>query len=475
MRGSADPVAYVPEAQRADLARRPEATIGFASRAPLAPHRAQPNAGRSATVVASPPSPAKMAPAITPAGRASTPRRVPSASIFGVPPEEQAPAATRLASLPPDGLAPDALAVVSGTIRGVGNAPLSGAIVCLDHADHSPPFCVANDDTAADGTYAMSADPGDYLLRVYDPSNVHVPGYWTPGGMTIYEAQATTISVGASNLPGKDITLIAWPRVRGTMTDTDGQPIEGLVIDASNNVELQTAADGTYAIRVFPNTSITVMVNATFIYRRGWYSSGGFVTDETAKTPIAVTTSDVTGISLTVPKWPTISGTLLDADGLPANASLTFTTAWAGTQGATTRDGDTGAYRYYVPFGGSVTVQAGGNGDFIYQQQIVVVDDDAVLDIVVHRYPVVSGTVTDSDDQPIQGIKVQLQQQFGQDETHTTTGADGSFSLPWYFGSPFYIGYQDANGVYLNGYLGVDGFTIGSVAAESPGRDAGTR
>jgi hypothetical protein len=343
--------------------------------------------------------------------------------------------------------------VVSGTISGPGPTPLAGANVCLDRSDGLQ-NCVAFDQTAADGTYTIDAPAGSYHLRSWHPGNLHVPGYWSPTGYTSLEAQAGVITVSTSDIAGRDVTLPLFPFVRGTMTGSDGAPIEGLYLEGGLDAAT-TAADGTYAMRVWPGTSVKLMVNATLVHRRGWYSTGGFVTQEVDASSISVGTSDVTGVDLVVPTWARITGRVTDVHGDPVgNLTIRFTKQFEQRLAGTN---DNGEYVFYAYFGGMWTGEIGG-GDWIHQSHPVNGDADAVLDFEAHRYPVVSGTVVGPDMEPVPGIEIRLSGDG--DQLTRTTGSDGTFSFTWLWpGATATVFFRDRDQGYVNGWLGDDGYT----------------
>jgi len=449
-----DPVTFVPEAGRDEVRLRPEATIGFGSRDLLAPRRIQPGTDLPDGFGAETLDPA---PAATPQTGTEDPQPAPEPvpatpiDATGAPPDAQPQ--TDSGSIEP--LAEGA-PQITGIVRDPGGEPLEGMLVCLDALDGSP-TCVAMATSGADGTYAVEAPVGSWHLRAADPGGVFVPGYWSGTGWTRFRSDAQAVTIDTSDVTGVDFTLPFFPFVRGTLTNGSGEPLAGLTVMSSFYVSTTTAADGSYAIRIWPETQTTINVYATMVYRPGWYSDNGFVTEQALATTLDIGYADVTGIDLVVPAWPRIAGRVTDVDG-DAVASLPVEFVGGSTRISTKTAAD-GTYGIHARFDLNWTVQFGQGGEWRIQSIPVATDDDVVLDVVMHRYPVISGRIVNPSGGPAAGVTVDVLGPDWNFRRSATTDEDGAFAIAWWYGSPIRVSFQDPSGTYVNGVLGSNGYS----------------
>jgi hypothetical protein len=458
-----DPVTFVPEADRAEILRRPEAMIGFASRDLLRPRReilkpairdasGQPArsrstdapSSRSATTVAPPPP-------ILPTPDAD--------HDSGSPAQEMTVAGPRS-----DGLQVQAegAPTVSGVIRGPTGAPLAGARVCLDEPDGQP-LCVFWDDTDATGAYAIQAGSGSYHLRAYDLpyGQTYVPGYWSLGGFALLQVDAGVVTIADGDISGLDIALPDYPRIRGTLTSAGGEPIAGLGVSAGSESAV-TGPDGAFAVKVGPGTSNTLWVGWDEVYRGGWYAPSGVVQDEALAVRIDVGSTDVTGIAMVVPTWPRVSGRVTNAAGDAFAGVRVSLNGFPPESVLTDADG-----RYDMPFMGGPEqryLDFTANGA-INQSHLVSTTMDLTLDIVLHQRPVVQGVITDVDGDPIGGIEVKVEGNALNQNWSSSALSDEAGAFRIEVGFPLPLGitvrYTDLTyATWVPGVLGMDGWTM---------------
>jgi hypothetical protein len=353
---------------------------------------------------------------------------------------------------------------VKGVIRGTGNVPLAGVFVCLEPSPGSS-SCAGSATTVTDGSYAIDAPAGSYIVFANDPSGTYVPGFWRAAGFTVFQAQADIITVTTIDVTGIDITEPLFPFVRGTFTNASGDPVEGVEIGGAVNAYTHTHADGTFAIKIWPNSSTTLQIFPTNVYRYGWYAASGFVTDQSLATTISVGDNDVLGINLVIPTWPRITGHVTDISGDPvASLAVTFyTTPTAYESYATTTDSN-GEYVAYARNGGNWSGDFGDPLTWAHQAVIVNADSDVVRDVVLHRLPVVSGQIVDSHGSPVVGFAVSVAG--GQSDVKSvSTDGSGHFSITWqYMTTPsVLVSFTDPGGTYVNGSFGPTGFVANAL------------
>ncbi|MFT4187362.1 MAG: carboxypeptidase regulatory-like domain-containing protein [Aeromicrobium sp.] len=146
---------------------------------------------------------------------------------------------------------------VSGVVRGEGNAPVADihvqAYELVDHPEEgwSDWEYAESTESAADGSYELSLDPGTYRLAFSD----HSPGDGGPRGHTPYvgdddpwEGDLLEVEVGSTVVTGQDRQLVRSAAVTGVVTDPSGDPLEGAEVYAWGGGWATTEADGSYVI-----------------------------------------------------------------------------------------------------------------------------------------------------------------------------------------------------------------------------------
>jgi hypothetical protein len=145
--------------------------------------------------------------------------------------------------------------------------------------------------------------------------------------------------------------------IKGTVTGTGGTPLAGIQVDAGSSDYYggaQTASDGTYSILVPAGTyTVSFWDCSGGTYLHGYYGSGGFTLGSGA-TPVAVSTSDVSGIDVQMQTGHYIKGTVTGTGGTPL-ASIYVGAGSSGYSGTTWTASD-GTYSVAVA-PGTYTVQ----------------------------------------------------------------------------------------------------------------------
>lgn len=434
---------FAPGARPNDINKHMEATIGFGTRG----------------LPGEPASPASKPPAHVP----DAPR------IDRAPHVDPTPPAPVQASSPP-GSAPQGIGdgtpllaapgspQVTGTLKKPNGDPLVGSHLCLaDTTIYTN--CLYYATTTAGGAFAIPAADGSYLLRGWDDSGIYLPVFWSSAGSKLYKEDAEVITLAGSDRTGIVFTLPVYPLVKGKVTDGVGAALEGMYITSSGypTDNVVTDASGNYAVKVWPGVSTTIMLNSNLKYRFAWYSTGGTVLDQTLASSIPVNWTDVTGINLTPTPWPKVTGRLTDKNG--AGIPFLQVVASRTNQQITTSTDANGYYSLYLYQAGSGwSVGAGGVDPWIGNSANVAADVDATVNLTMHRYPHVAGTIVNSNGDPIAGVTVAALEQYGRTGV---TDADGKVNYVFYEYQTYKasVRYSDPTQTYVSGWLGPSGFT----------------
>lgn len=206
---------------------------------------------------------------------------------------------------------------ITGTITNAGGIPLEGIGVHAMDASEECCIWVTGTSTAADGTYALTVPNGSYRLFFYS-SGLEI-SKWSGNAPTFEEA--TDIVVPGSPLSGNDAQLAAGQAISGRVTDTDGDPIEGVYVHAFETGVCcswvdgaQTDANGEYSISVADGQYVLMFWPALSSEVAEWWDGA---TEFESATPITVAGSGVSGKDAVLAGGNRISGTVTGANGAP--------------------------------------------------------------------------------------------------------------------------------------------------------------
>ena len=239
---------------------------------------------------------------------------------------------------------------------------------------------VASELTGSDGTVTISGlAPGSYVACVF--------GRYAAGGTSTTRYQDTctgstySLVVTAGGTLSTSIRLLPGAAVSGTVTDSSGHPLAGVVIypstgdaaDVGNPADLPvTGADGTYRLEGLPGGTATVCFDASQALGSSTTGYASLCWNQTLRlpTPITVTNGVVTtGINAKLPNGSVVQGTVTDSGGQPLEGVHVMVSGNAPTQGETDTGAD-GTYRvaslsagnYTVCFYGELAVGAPATG-----------------------------------------------------------------------------------------------------------------
>ena len=125
---------------------------------------------------------------------------------------------------------------ISGTVTGPDGNPVAGILVSAIG------LAFRNAVTSADGSYQINGlVAGSYTVQFDDFEGRYLSEYHDD---TYFEGSATLVVVGESEaVVGIDAQLSAGGSISGTLTDTDGNPVEGITVSVSGPSSRQRADD----------------------------------------------------------------------------------------------------------------------------------------------------------------------------------------------------------------------------------------
>jgi 5-hydroxyisourate hydrolase-like protein (transthyretin family) len=200
--------------------------------------------------------------------------------------------------------------------------------------------------TDSSGNYTLYVDPGTYLISAGGYLG-HPWAYYSTGGGSDEESDATAVTIAASDLSGYDITFPATPAtIIGTVT-ADGVPADSASVtvyaqdgtDWSYYNSVDTGADGKYTLAVPAGSYKLHFQAATYedesgntvdsVYSSEYYEDA--YTLASAK-PVTVTTGE-TRIDVSLAKKAVISGTVTGPTGAPLAGNTVCYTLSSGSGG----------------------------------------------------------------------------------------------------------------------------------------------
>ena len=234
------------------------------------------------------------------AATAAAPRPTPTATPRPTPTATHTPAPTPTATRTP-------LARIRGTVPGPDGQPARGiGVWVVGQSGEYGNFA----QVSSDGTFGFFRRNGTFTIQVFTWQKTggrrSVGWYGGEGGFTTDREQATVLVVDGADVT--DIEIRLPPGVRGTVLDSDGEPVTGIGLwswDGSHYSSKfgQSDTDGTFYI-VHQNGTFTLRVEVRkddAWHHIGWYGEGGFTTDRKQATPIEIDGADATGIEIRLP------------------------------------------------------------------------------------------------------------------------------------------------------------------------------
>ena len=311
--------------------------------------------------------------------------------------------------------------------------------------------------TTANGIYSLTVPAGSYTLYFAYPNGAQFGGCYdsaADGNFTTDSSACETVPVGQTDVALHDVTMPRLLHITGTVTGPDGVGLPGISVSAdtadySVSNSTTTADDGTYSLVLPPGAYIVSFVDYGSTYVNGCYDAGldGNFTTFGVCTPVVVeATQDATGIDVTMPKAPHITGIVLGPDGKPLAGIYVNAVSTDNPWQAAATTGTDGAYSMAVVPADSYTVSftnsSGANlngcydstadGNFTIDtsacETVPVGQTDVALhDVTTEKALLITGTVTGPDGSPVQWMNVQTGS--GGYDASTSTGLDGTYAL----------------------------------------------
>ncbi|MFN8630034.1 MAG: carboxypeptidase-like regulatory domain-containing protein [Chloroflexota bacterium] len=230
---------------------------------------------------------------------------------------------------------------IKGTVTGPGATPLEGISVVADSLAYQ-----AEDTTGADGTFALSVIAGSYHVSYCDSTGIYGSGYYSDLGLTIDPNAASPVTVTTTDRTGISVELPLAIHITGKVTGEGGVPLPDIDVTATSNTVMSSAttrADGTFSVVVVPGTYFVSFEDFELVYDSGYYSTGGFTTDENNATPVVVGSADVPDINvqMTLLVLPTAHMSVLPT----FLATTSIAVKWSGTPGTNPIEGYDVRYR----------------------------------------------------------------------------------------------------------------------------------
>ncbi|MFC7877920.1 collagen binding domain-containing protein [Isoptericola sp. NPDC057391] len=312
---------------------------------------------------------------------------------------------------------------VSGTVLDDDGNPVPGATVTLTPVGGGDPLTAV---TNSRGEYLVDSvawdvandQPQEYEFALTDlPEGYTVTG--TPPNLTVAVGQEEAST-------GNDFTVQGPATVSGTVT-AGGDPVAGVVVTLGDR-STTTAADGTYSFEGVLAGAHTVGVEAP----------DGYTVDGPATQQVTVGTDDVTGVDFALAAEGAIGGTVTDGAGNPVPGATVTVEGPGGPFELTTDDegvyfvGELATGDYTI----TLTVPDGYTADLTERDVTVtpagesfLAEDFAVVaEVVEPPAQPVSGTVTDTDGEPVAGAEVTVTDPEGEEAATVTTDDDGAWT-----------------------------------------------
>lgn len=354
---------------------------------------------------------------------------------------------------------------ISGLVTSVDGTPLGG--ISVSASSDAGGIGVT---TAADGTYTVAPlAAGAYRVYFWDPTDRgYAPQYYDK---TESWTAATRVTVTAGvTTTGIDAKLALGGTIAGTVTGTDGKPIAGINVWASNEGSSwngSTAADGTYAIHGLSAGSYRVEF--------GDPSGRGYITefyDDSASIsgakPVAVTSGGLTnGIDAQLEIGGTITGTVTGDDGAPLSDIFVSAMPTSGDVGRNAYTGADGTYSLPGLRPGSYRVEfrdmtARGYVTEYYDNthaynsatlvSVLATVTTSGIDARLTRGGSIAGKVTNGAGEALAGIFVSASADDGTTGGYATTAADGTYTITGVADGSYRISFSDPGGGYSMQY-----------------------
>ena len=343
---------------------------------------------------------------------------------------------------------------ISGKVVNSSATPIASVTVKVYHAANRVE--IASAVTNASGNYSVTGLPGgNYKLRFQYLSSTYPNGYQSQwyGNKADFDSANSVLVSDNTTTSNINATLVVGGRISGTVKDGSGTGLIGIrvnVYDANhtNIGSAKTGINGAYYVNGLPSGSYKVNFDrsSSACGNTIWYSGKP---DFSTATAVTVTSgSETAGIDATLPSGSIVGAvrdndTHVGLDSVYIHAYDVINGNYAGS--AMTDFSGTGAYvlaglspgnynLFFYNFSGYVSMLY--NSVFTTNGATLVAVTDGQTVTVNQDLPIgatISGTVTDSNGDPIEGVDVfAYVNGSGEDDefsVYATTESDGTYTL----------------------------------------------
>ena len=343
--------------------------------------------------------------------------------------------------------------------------------------------------TAADGTWAVPAAPGAYLVGVYDGTGRYAHGFVGAGGFTADPALGRLVTIAATDATDVNVSLPATRRVSGTVLDAWGLSHRNVLVESFVGGVYYgsaiTGKGGVYSVPVAAGNVTLWVWDYEGSLAPGWRTATGLTANSALAAVTRVSSSNVTGVTIRPPAALFVTGLLtysttpgsvaswagLYAEAVGYGAAQSF--AWTDGYGNYVMPVLRGTYRLWIDDHDSAWVAPGTVGSGWYRTGGGVTPSyGAALAIAVtgpRRISVelgatshLTGTVADRHGLPVGSVEVEL---FVDGYLYRSVTADyGTFIVPA-LPATYRVAFVDRYGLYKAGWLGPDGYVPDFAAA----------
>jgi inhibitor of cysteine peptidase len=286
--------------------------------------------------------------------------------------------------------------LISGKITDTAGKSLAN--ISVDAGDNGEAL------TDANGQYVFRGIPfGQYSIGSPNPAR-----WGSNDGVYIRQTKNTAVSPDSPEASGINFALVKGGLISGKITDTAGNPLANISVDAGDNGEALTDAKGQYVMRGLVFGQYTIGTPNP----ERWGSNDGVYIRQTKKTAVSMDSPVANDISFVLEKGGTISGKVTDIAGNP----LSSISVDAGDKGRALTDTNGQYIMKGLPFDqysvGTPNLARWGSNDGVYIRQIkkvtVSIDTPIANDIsfVLEKGGTISGKVTDAAGNPLANISV---------------------------------------------------------------------
>jgi len=202
---------------------------------------------------------------------------------------------------------------ISGRVTNESGEPIAGIRVSAGY-DHTTL-------TSADGSYILArVDTGSYEVVFSNQTRRYVTTSYVDASLGIDEPTLVTSTFGIA-VDGIDAVMVAYGSISGTVTDSAGEPIEGIQVWASSAHPVKTNSSGQYTISGLR----AGLTNVFFEDPDERYASEAYDDDVgfVGRTLIPVTLGEVvTGIDAQLVDAASLGGRIVDEAGEPIEGLL---------------------------------------------------------------------------------------------------------------------------------------------------------